>query len=296
MASSGQGRRSDWKDRHMQVQNILVSLDGSERAAAVLPHVRAFAATFQARVRLLGVVEHGVERGTQQQQLTAWAQRLQGWGIEAATQQRSGEPADVIVSTAEELQVDLLALTTRGRGGLQRLLLGSVADAILKRSTRPMLVVTPPSSGEHGAEIDLHRILLPLDGSSLAERALPLAALVASRFRAELNLVRVRGYGSVWPQGSVLEHEESAEQELALEAQAYLEQAQRGLPSGISSELVVLRGDPRTALVEFVERDHSDLVVMTTRGQSGLRRLVIGSVADAVVRSGVPTLLLPPTA
>jgi nucleotide-binding universal stress UspA family protein len=210
--------------------------------------------------------------------------------------QRPGDPAEVILATAEELESDLLALTTRGRGGLQRLLLGSVADAALKRSTTPMLAVTPPGSDEHVAEIDLRRVMLPLDGSSLAERAVPLAGLVASRFHAELCLVRVRGYGSVWPQGSVLEHEESAEETLALEAEAYLEQAQRGLPSDVSSRLVVLRGDAKTELLEFIERERIDLVVMTTQGQSGLRRLVLGSVADSVVRSGAPTLLLPPAA
>lgn len=136
------------------------------------------------------------------------------------------------------------------------------------------------------------RILLPLDGSALAERALPHAIAQAQRFDAELVLLKVieplprRGGLS---QGAF----ERAEKELKTWALEYLEGIAASLKEqGISVRVATVIDDPHKAIVWFAESNQIDLIVMSTRGHSGLSRWLIGSVADRVVRGAKTPVLL----
>ncbi|HZU77485.1 MAG TPA: universal stress protein [Dehalococcoidia bacterium] len=291
----------------MELRRILVPLDGSARAMAVLPLVQVFAETSGASVHLLGVLDpqHPEWEGGElrplaceqpHRQLTAAAERLRARGIAVNVLLRPGKPAETITALAEELDADLLALATRGRGGFTRLLLGSVADAVVRRSSKPVLLVSPLEADEHARSVTLRRVLLPLDGSSFAEQAVPLAGTVAHLLDAELVLARVEPFGPVWPYGVAPDAEGALEQLTGRAAQRYLEQAQQRLPVKVVSSAVVLRGAPQAMLTTFVGQNDVGLVVMATHGRSGLGRLVIGSVADAIIRTGTPTLLLPPAA
>src|SRR5262249_52164400 len=113
-------------------------------------------------------------------------------GIQIETAVIPGEAADVIVEEAQRRHADLIVMTTHGRSGLGRWLYGSVAEAVLARSLVPVLLVrsgmpTSDLSAEGGAQ----RVLLPLDGSPNAERALPAAANLARAIGAEILLARV---------------------------------------------------------------------------------------------------------
>jgi nucleotide-binding universal stress UspA family protein len=137
------------------------------------------------------------------------------------------------------------------------------------------------------------RILLPLDGSGLAEQALPHAIAQAERFQAELVLLSVletlANPPEMWrPAVSQLE-----EQTKAL-AREYLQHvAARVREHGISVRVVTIEGRPHVAIVQLAEVEQVDLIVMCTRGQSGLSRWLMGSVADRVVRgASVPVLLV----
>ncbi len=137
------------------------------------------------------------------------------------------------------------------------------------------------------------RILIPLDGSALAEQALPHAVAHAEHFQAELLLLRIlvplpRGHG---PSEAVLSRAEEATAAMATE---YLE----GLAAGIREhdgrvQVVTCRGHPHLGIIDFAEVNQVDLIVMSTRGQSGISRWLMGSVADRVVRgANVPVLLV----
>ena len=153
-------------------QHLLVALDGSEAAEAVLDHAVSLATAFHAQVTLLratvsaetllaetsspsSVGDVGpvvdptpildAERETIAEYLTAVADRLRSRGVAAvAIDEPEGSPAEVIVSRATELGVSLLLMTTRGRSGLGRMVFGSVADSVLRHAPCPVLLVRVP--------------------------------------------------------------------------------------------------------------------------------------------------------
>jgi len=138
------------------------------------------------------------------------------------------------------------------------------------------------------------RILLPLDGSALAEQALPYAVAQAERFGAELILLKVlepllsKSHGS--PQAAI----EQAEELTSALAREYLERVAVGAQEhGIPVRVVTIEGRPRVEIVRFAETNQVDLIVICTRGLSGVSRWLMGSVADRVVRgASIPVLLV----
>lgn len=137
------------------------------------------------------------------------------------------------------------------------------------------------------------RVLIPLDGSVLAEQALPHAVAQARHFQAELILLRV-----VEPfphaRGMSLTALDRVKQQTHDWAHEYLERLVADLrQQGVLAQKVTVDGRPHTGIAEYAEINRVDLIVMSTRGQSGLSRWLLGSVADRVVRGAtVPVLLV----
>jgi nucleotide-binding universal stress UspA family protein len=138
------------------------------------------------------------------------------------------------------------------------------------------------------------RILLPLDGSLLAEQALPHAIAQAGRFGAELILLRV--VEPMLPTETMVPREAIRQAEERTEAltREYLERvAARVRKRGIPVQVVTIKGLPRRQIVQFAEANQIDLIVICTRGRSGVSRWLMGSVADRVIRgASIPVLLV----
>lgn len=298
---------------------VLVPLDGSRPSEAVLPYAVALARATGCSLELLSVVEperRGLtsrsekvaeerERAAEQSfraYLAETSDALARRGIEIGVSIGHGQPVDVILDSAGREQVSLVALTTHGRAGVDRgdrASLGGVADKIMRLCARPTLMVPVPyiRAGEPPSlrEMAVQRLVVPLDGSPLAEEALPLAVELGTATGARISLVRVEPWvteGSA-PYGAVPEFTQ-LEDEAAETAQAYLAQVAQRLGPQPAVDTVVLRGWPAESLASFSFHERIDLLVMTTNGRGGLRRLVLGSVADRLVRSGLPTLLARP--
>ena len=196
----------------------------------------------------------------------------------------------------------LIVMTTHGRSGLGRWLLGGVASHVVRGGEAPVLLLrsgtpVPPSSAS------FRRIMVPLDGSPYGEAALPLATMLAQRFDAELRLVRVAETGqleeSAYLSRFPVPAEVSAEliQDLVAQTDAYLAATSERLRSrGLRVYPVTLQGFP-TAELLAQERDALvDLVVMATHARSGLGRVVVGSVAEELLQAGQrPILMVHPT-
>ena len=140
-----------------------------------------------------------------------------------------------------------------------------------------------------------NRILVPLDGSPLAEQALPHAIAQAVRFGAEMILLR-----AVEPfvhfTGMSLGDLDRIRERTSSWAQQYLEQVASGIRErGIPVHVRVIHGPVPVSIIEFADRAQADLVVMARRGRSGVSRWLIGSVADRVVRGATAPILLVPT-
>jgi nucleotide-binding universal stress UspA family protein len=137
------------------------------------------------------------------------------------------------------------------------------------------------------------RVLVPLDGSALAEQALPHAVAIAERFQAELILLRVLAPLPRPPTAipAVLQKAEEATMKFARE---YLERLAVDVQErDVNVQKATTVGRPHLQIIQYAETNKVDLIVMSTRGQSGLSRWLMGSVADRVVRgAGVPVLLV----
>jgi nucleotide-binding universal stress UspA family protein len=156
-------------------------------------------------------------------------------------------------------------------------------------------MVRPPYLPLRRRTLTLARVLVPLDGSPLAEAALHPAAELAALAGALLVLVRVEPWLTERPASPAQLPEFAAmEEEAAAAAGNYLDGVRACVPEGVQTETVVLRGQPAVTLADFALHERIDLVVMTTHGRGGLRRLVLGSTADRLVRAGVPSLLIRP--
>ncbi|HEY8744229.1 MAG TPA: universal stress protein [Chloroflexota bacterium] len=295
----------------MELRSLLVPLDSSPLAEAALPYAEAIAKATNASLRLLTVAETagegliGAGAGMFAYLPNAHREALSDYLADATAKVRErgfavtmlmleGRAAEAIALAAERLAADLIVMATHGRGGAARWLIGSVADKVMRTGTTPVLLVQPPAEGAP-SEVSLSRIMVPLDGSPLAEGALPLAAQLALATGARLILVHVEPFGPALATGFELVPDFSiAEIGVCAPALAYLQDIAHTLAAGQQVQTVALRGPVADALEDFGRDSHADLVVMATHGRGGLRRLVVGSTADRLVRSGLPVLLVRP--
>ena len=192
----------------------------------------------------------------------------------------------------------MLVLTTHGRSGLTRTLLGSVADEVVRRAAGPVLLLpgaAPTDWLERPPEG--RRVLVTLDGSPLAEEVLGPACALAAALDAELLLVRVvlplmPEYMAAQAVVGRIEPEDSL-----VEAQGYLEAVAQHLRAyGVRVETHALLGSPIPTVVQLAQTSRADAIAMATHGRGGAARLVFGSVATGVLqRTAVPLLVLRPT-
>jgi nucleotide-binding universal stress UspA family protein len=302
---------------------ILVPLDGSRFGEFALPHALSLASRWGAAIELVTVASpvggpralEGVvgDESRERGQALAAAyleeveERIRGAGFEGESNRTVMPPGNVANSLVRHLlQVgaDLTVMTTHGRGPLGRAWLGSSADAFIRSAPAPVFLVRPEGdrNGErvdpgaapsHGSPPE--RILVPLDGSATGEQLLP---MVGSFVGPDTTVVLFRVVPPVSAAGSpYLPHvvyDERDHQRVKEAAAEYLEGLAGGLrEKGTNAEAVVVSGgQPAVAILEAVEGEGVGLLAMSTSGRGGVARLLLGSVADKVVRGcPVPMLL-----
>ena len=193
-----------------------------------------------------------------------------------------GNPSREIVRYAVRGKYDLVTLCTRGRGGLRRFVLGSVAEEVLRLSPIPVLVTHPTDKASAVGRI--RRIVVPLDGSHRSASVLEPVSQIARAQGSGLNFV------TVVPS--------TGKQELPVEVVSknlFHEQGELR-KDGLEVEITILYGDPATEILTFADHKEADLVAISTHGRTGLDRLRYGSVAESILRRGKFPLLVLRTA
>jgi nucleotide-binding universal stress UspA family protein len=291
------------------ISKILVPLDGSPAAEAVLPYVERIAITTNARIALFAAVDRprdwgedtgrdlkGERHEAESYLRTLQARLTSATGNDVECEVVSSEPAAAILAASERQQPDLIAMTTHGRSGVARWVFGSIAAKVLHATKTPLLVVRPRPDGKQGDAPNLRKILVPLDGSELSASALPFVAGLAKPLGASVVLYQsvfepvmtYPGAEVVFDDTVLREMEASARKALTLAADDVSAQ-------GVTADVVATFGNAIDGIVWTAEREGADLIVMSTHGRSGVGRLVMGSVADAVVRrTALPVTLVRP--
>jgi nucleotide-binding universal stress UspA family protein len=288
---------------------ILVPLDGSALAERALPYAVTLARASHARLSLVrAALAHtlpGAEPSEAQvavvqraeRELEATAESLRSAGLTVETHVYYDEAARAIVDATERQGVDLVVMSTHGRGGLGRWVYGSVADRVLRRMAAPVLLVPAAAEPPRTTDGPL-RVVVPLDGSLLAEAVRGRVRVLAAARGAEVLLLRVVEPPvplEVDGEGYLSLHHRDAE---LAEAQRYLESVageMRAEGIVVSTRAVVDQAVP--TIIATAADYQADLIAISTHGRGGLARLVLGSVAAAVLhRACTPLLLVRPTA
>ena len=297
---------------------FLVPLDGSDLSEQILPFVRLVAPVIKARVELLHVLTSAVLppldpteltdqlllegmldefRDSFTQYLGKISDSLRAQGLDVSYRVAEGNVAGAIVDEADGAPATLIAMTTHGRSGISRWLMGSATDKVVQSATGPVLVYRA-HTGQAEEDYRLRSILVPLDGSKMSEKILPTVTFLAKAMKLEVALVMVTPTATYLAQGiEVPSLVDSFFEDLSKHSSEYLKGVQQRLSEqGLSSVSVhTPMGRAANLIIETSKSMTDNIVAMTAHGRSGLKRWVMGSVADQVVRHcGDPVLLLRP--
>jgi len=217
-----------------------------------------------------------------------------------------GHPADMISARAHDVGADLIVMTSHGRTGISRAWLGSVADGVVRASKLPVLMLRPAAGQLPRGNVRpvLRRIVVPLDGSPLSASILDIASNLAQCLKARVLLFRVVQPVPTIGANPTTElahplavHDEAATRLVTDAAAQELAEFRRGIMrlgcTDVESQVVVATNVAQE-IVDFAQNHDGDVIAMSTQGR-GASRLVVGSVADKVLRgSKIPVLLSRP--
>jgi nucleotide-binding universal stress UspA family protein len=280
------------------MKRILVPLDGSPLSEAINPLAETLARDYEADLLLVRALPclNSPEADIQAQEeaqsyLAGMAAGLQLRGLRVEWKVWYDEPARAIADAARLDGVELITMMTHGRGGLGRLLFGSVAESVVRTAPVPVLVVRGQLAWQPGG---LDRIVVPLDGSELSEAILPVVERLAGPFDLRIELVRAIELlpGSAAMELTPSRTETMLEMEEA-DAWSYVKKVAAPLEGkGLRVTASAEHGAAVDVILHHVKATGAGLIAMSTHGRTGMGRLLLGSVAERVLRaSPVPVLL-----
>ena len=301
-------RREESESRLMSTSStlfdrILVPTDGSAAGAAAREVARRICERESGRLVLLRVesehapLEHVLADTAS---LARESSDLRDDGVASYYRVEYGSAADNIAVVAAEENASLIVLAHQHRGFLQGMRHPSVTARMFSRATAPLLIWPegqPPDAYDDFLKLPGAVVLVPLDGSAEAERALPLAIQLARKYERILLLARVLvPLPIIAATGPAYVDPEQLERDNA-EAREYLSATRQRLTkdTGLTVQSLLLEGDVAVEVGKALASHKGSLVVMTTHGRTGLGKLFLGSVATSLIDcASVPLLVLPP--
>ncbi len=314
--------------RGNRYRSILVPLDGSESSEQALPMATSLAQRHGAALNIVRVYvpiggasgkhtvgyDESLDRELMQDArdyLEDVVERLAAVAeISANSALRDGAVADAIAEHAVEVGADLLVMAAHGRGPLGRLWFGSVSDALVRQTTLPILFVQPKEAPPELAPAPaLHRVLVPLDGSELAEQILEPALALGAGAQTEYTLLRVvnqmtspsydpRSRRVSGMRESLLKQLHQLDRAEYAQAQLYIERLAESLRTRsliVHTRIISNDGPtnrPASVILDDASTHGIDLIALATHGRGGLKRLMLGSVADKVIRGATTPVLV----
>jgi nucleotide-binding universal stress UspA family protein len=280
-------------------------------AESVLSATADLVRRLSAHVTLLHIIErgapktvHGERHLTQPAEAESYLRGVAEWFVSEGVRadflvHRDGaDVAKSIADGAAEIGADLVVLCTHGWSGLRGFLFGRVAQQVLRWGTIPVLLIQPSAEGWK-APFSCRRLVVPLDGSGMAETALSAASAVAHAFEAEALLMWVVPTVATvsGERGAAMKLMPSAAAALldaeAAQAATYLERVGARLrEEGVKILMEVGRGEPIRVLLDTVAKQEIDLIVIATHGRSGISAVWAGSVTSRILRYSTRPILL----
>jgi nucleotide-binding universal stress UspA family protein len=299
-----------WQRARGTPRHVLVALDGSNYAEQALPAAESICKAFNARLTLVSVLPQrsriwpfgrsksepkaqGGGRRKLEAYLQGVAKRMEAKGVDVNYSVLRGPVAESVNRLMEEQAIDMSIISTHGRSGLQRWVLGSVARRLVQLVTRPVLIIHPAPDGPPPVP-GFAKLLVALDGSEFAERVLPMVR-ASTIYGSVVHLLRVPDVPEPQRYGTMVEEIQRLRAEAEAEARQYLEGIAQPLrEEGIETHVLVAGSRPAETIIEVAEAEDVDVIMISTHGEGGLESLLVGSVADRVVQqTHRPVLLVP---
>ncbi len=272
-------------------RRILVPLDGSTFAERALTPARELARRSGAALRLVSVVSGEEDRADREHYLGQVTRRLTDvHGIPAAkvggVVVEGSLPEALVLRVADEAP-DLVTMVTHGRGPVERLWMGGIADSMVREGGAPVLLIR--NGDGRNEEFSVRDVLLPQDSSQVSRAILPHALRLGSLLQCRFTLLRVlppqipfdAGY---FPEVVEAERPDEREERRALRALEDIFQPFRDEGLEVGAE-VVAGVQPAEGILTYLESRPVDLVALSTRGYGGVRRILLGSVTERLVRA-----------
>lgn len=292
---------------------ILIPLDGSKTAEAVLPYARYLADKLKIPVHLLTVIdvaemalhssseekwfiERRVDYARRSGEIYLHGQAPTFPGAAVRYTVEVGHAADTIIEKGASDPAMLIAMATHGRSGLDRYLLGSVTEKVLRGSDNPLLLARA-SAEVPAAGVGFTTIVVPLDGSELAASILPMMARLAKKLDSEMTLFRAFHIpAGIYEGEAVLSSEDYSEMlyKLRNEAVTYLESKAADLRKLEVKKVSTLveEGFAADEIIDLGSKKPAALLAMASHGRSGVKRWLLGSVTETVVRHASGAVLV----
>ncbi|NOZ71303.1 MAG: universal stress protein [Chloroflexi bacterium] len=284
-----------WRSYRRPPSHILVHLDGSKYAEKILGVATGLVHLYRSRLTLASILqvrsfltpgEKRIEanRKDRESYLQKVAQRLKMQGVEADVKVAVGPVAETLNDLANELNTDLIVMSTRGHSGWERLFRGSVAAKVMQLVNIPLLLGRP-SERKPLATPPFKRVLVPLDGSEFSERILPYVRALDPADNTEVILLTIPEVPEAELYGAMSDMVDRLRQRAEHKARIYLEEVARALrEDGLKVRVLVIGTNPARTITHVAETEKVDVVMMTTHGRGGLDRVFLGSVAERVVQ------------
>jgi nucleotide-binding universal stress UspA family protein len=283
----------------MAYRRVLVPLDGSRLAERALPYAKAIALNTGSELTLFTVMPTSSEKLDRPMKayMDINAKALKSQRVKANAAIAYGSAADEIIKFADKSKVDLIIISTHGRSGIRRWMLGSIALKLLYGTCVPVLLVK--SRAHKISKVEFKKILVPLDGSSFSEASIPHVEQLTKGISGEVILLRV-SEPPVLPadrspaiKPSWEEYRDILMVEIQREALEYLQKVKTELEkSGAKVTAQAIMGKATESISQVAQKENVDLIAMTTHGRTGISRWVYGSVATRIVEESLQPILL----
>lgn len=292
------------------MNRIIVPLDGSDLSERAIDLGESFARAYAGRLELVHILEEPIafdlqpgllapNRLAAERYLQRIAERA-ARDLDVTSYVLRGQSVSELLKLTKDEPDTMIVISTHGRGGLGRLMLGSVADKVLRGASVPVALVRGTAAPRRQG---LHTILVPLDDSQFSEEALPVAVDLAQRSGATVHLIKAcepfwsSSYAASVPEMLYLSEEQTngLERECLDAARRYLDII-AGEIRAKGTEVIweVRSGRPADEIIRAAETTEADLIIMSTHGRGGIRRWALGSVTNEVLHRGTTPILAIP--
>ena len=304
--------------KKLRVQNILAPIDFSDVSIRTIETAKGLAARFGAIIHLAHVhhwqysadfmgpmISSGfLPKSFEEHRNKQLAEELKTVASKAGlsprdqTHLRTGPSAfHEICKLAHEIPADLIVMPTHGHTGFKHVFLGSTAERVVQHSPCPVFVVRQPGKRALEKKSRYNKILVPVDFSGCSQTGLQYAIEFANEFGARMILLHATYLGYIYSaEGIALYNIPGLQEAARKQAERQMKKFVRSLPfGGVKSETVFTDGSPVLDICDFAKDHDVDLIITSTHGLTGFQHVLIGSIAEKVVRHAACSVLVVPS-